>query len=99
IFGTNLFSAEGAASGVRESGAKVKIVGFDAGPKQVKDLEDGTVQALIAQKPADIGAQGVQQAVAALKGEATKAKIGTGSTILTKDNLADNQDAIYKSSC
>src|SRR5919198_150382 len=31
IFGTNLFSAEGAASGVREAGAKVKIVGFDAG--------------------------------------------------------------------
>ena len=42
IFGTNLFSAEGAATGVREAGANVKIVGFDAGPKQVKDLEDGT---------------------------------------------------------
>ena len=53
----------------------------------------------MAQKPADIGAQGVQQAVAALKGEATKEKIGTGSTILTKDNLADNQDAVYKSTC
>ena len=77
----------------------VKIVGFDAGPKQVKDLEEGLLQALVAQKPADIGAQGVQQAVAALKGEPTKEKIGTGSTILTKDNLADNQDAVYKSTC
>ena len=53
----------------------------------------------MAQKPADIGAQGVQQAVAALKDEPTKAKIGTGSTILTKDNLAENQDAVYKSTC
>ena len=38
-----------------EKGEDVKIVGFDAGPKQVKDLEDGLVQALIAQKPAEIG--------------------------------------------
>jgi ribose transport system substrate-binding protein len=76
IFGTNLFSAEGAATGVREAGAKgVQIVGFDAGPKQVKDLEDGTVQALVAQKPADIGAQGVEQAFNALEGKPTTEKI------------------------
>jgi ribose transport system substrate-binding protein len=100
IFATNLFGAEGAAAGLREADQRdVKIVGFDAGPKQVKDLEQGLLQALVAQKPADIGAQGVQQAVAALKGEPTKKKIGTGSTILTEENLADNQDAVYKSSC
>ncbi len=101
IFATNLFAAEGSASGLREAGKQdsVKIVSFDAGPKQVKDLENGLIQALVAQKPADIGAQGVQQAVAALKGDPTKKMIATGSTILTKDNLADNQDAVYKSSC
>ena len=100
IFATNLFAAEGSAAGLRESGNKdVKIVSFDAGPKQVEDLKDGTIQALVAQKPADIGAQGVQQAVAALKGEPTKPKIATGSVIITKDNLAQNQDAVYKSNC
>ena len=99
IFGTNLFSAEGAATGVREAGAKVKIVGFDAGPKQVKDLEDGTVQALIAQKPADIGSQGVEQAFNALEGKPTTKKIGTESVSITKDNLSDNQDNLYKPSC
>src|SRR3712207_2038126 len=46
IFATNLFGAEGAAAGLRESGrTEVKIVGFDAGPKQVKDLEEGLLQA------------------------------------------------------
>ena len=100
VFATNLFGAEGSAAGLRESGNKdVKIVSFDAGPKQVEDLKAGTIQALVAQKPADIGAQGVQQAVAALKGEATKPKIATGSVIITKDNLAQNQDAVYKSTC
>jgi ribose transport system substrate-binding protein len=101
IFATNLFGAEGSAAGLREAGKKdtVKIVGFDAGPKQVADLEEGLLQALVAQQPADIGAQGVQQAVAALKGEPTKPKIATGSTILTQENLSANQDAVYKSSC
>src|ERR687885_1026312 len=101
IFATNLFSAEGAATGIREAGKQnqVKIVGFDAGPKQVQDLKQGIVQALIAQKPADIGAQGVQQAYAALTGKPTKKQIGTGFVSLTKDNLAENRDAAYKSSC
>jgi ribose transport system substrate-binding protein len=103
IFGTNLFSAEGAATGLRSAGAsqKVKIVGFDAGPKQVEDLEQGIVQALIAQKPADIGKAGVEQAVAALKGEPVQKKIGTGFVVVTKDNMnnPDVQPFLYKSSC
>jgi ribose transport system substrate-binding protein len=101
IFATNLFGAEGSASGLRQAGKldQVKIVGFDAGPKQVEDLKAGTIQALIAQQPADIGRQGVEQAVKALKGEKVTPKIGTGFSVLTKDNLADNQDAVYKSAC
>jgi ribose transport system substrate-binding protein len=101
IFAANLFSAEGAASGLRQAGklGDVKIVGFDAGPKQVQDLKDGLVQALIAQKPADIGAQGVEQAYNALEGKPTKDKIGTGAEVVTKDNLAEKQDVLYKPSC
>ncbi len=101
IFATNLFSAEGSASGLREADklGDVKIVGFDAGPNQVKALEDGTVQALIAQKPADIGAQGVEQAFNALEDKPTTAKIGTESTTITKETLADSQEALYKPSC
>jgi ribose transport system substrate-binding protein len=101
IFATNLFSAEGAASGLREAGklGDVKIVGFDAGPKQVEDLKQGLVQALIAQRPAQIGSLGVQQAVNALDDKPVKEKIGTGFVSITKDNLDQNQDALYKSSC
>jgi ribose transport system substrate-binding protein len=101
IFAANLFSAEGAASGLRQAGklGEVKIVGFDAGPKQVKDLEDGLVQALIAQKPADIGSQGVQQAYNALEGKPTKPEIGTDFEVITKNNLKQMQDVLYKPSC
>ncbi|HEX8135182.1 MAG TPA: ABC transporter substrate-binding protein, partial [Actinomycetes bacterium] len=103
VFGTNLFSAEGAATGLRSAGAsqRVKVVGFDAGPKQVQDLEQGIVQALIAQKPADIGKAGVEQAIHALKGEPVQKKIGTGFVVVTKENMSnpDVQPFLYKSSC
>jgi ribose transport system substrate-binding protein len=101
IFAANLFSAEGAATALKQAGklGKVKIVGFDAGPKQVQDLKAGLAQALIAQQPAEIGKQGVEQALAALNGETTKPKIGTGFSVITKDNLDQNQDALYKASC
>ena len=101
IFATNLFSAEGSAAGLRQAGksGKVKIIGFDAGPKQVEDLEQGLVQGLIAQKPAEIGAMGVEQAYNALEGKPTKAEIGTGFEVITKDNLDSKRAALYKSSC
>jgi ribose transport system substrate-binding protein len=103
IFATNLFSAEGAATAIRQVGksGKIKIVGFDADPDQITALKNGTVQALIAQQPYQIGTDAVDQAVAALQGKATTAKIGTKFSILTSANLssAASQAAIYKSSC
>jgi ribose transport system substrate-binding protein len=103
IFAANLFSAEGAATGVRQAGksGKVKIIGFDAEPNEITALQQGTVQGLIAQSPYTIGTQAVDQAYAALTGKATTAKIGTKFTIITKDNLnsAASQAAIYKTAC
>ena len=102
IFAANLFAAEGTATGVQQAGKQdqVTIVGFDAGPAQVEQLKAGTVQALVAQEPATIGQDGVEQAIAALKGESTESTIQTGFTILTKDNIeGDGADAVYKSSC
>lgn len=102
IFATNIFAAEGTATGVKQAGKSdsVTVVGFDAGPAQVKQLEAGTVQALVAQEPATIGEMAVEQALAALNGEATEDKIQTGFTIITQDNLSgEGADAVYKSSC
>jgi ribose transport system substrate-binding protein len=102
VFATNLFSAEGTATGVRQANKQdqVSIVGFDAGPAQVEQLRGGTVQALIAQQPATIGEQGVAQALAALVGGSTEAKIDTGFTNITPDNLdGEGADAVNQSSC
>jgi len=103
IFATNLFSAEGAATAVRQAGksGKVKIVGFDADPDQIAALKQGTVQALIAQSPYTIGQDAVEQAINALTGKPVTAKIGTKFTIITSANLtsAASQAAIYKTAC
>ncbi|QLY28476.1 substrate-binding domain-containing protein [Nocardia huaxiensis] len=101
IFATNLSSAEGAATGLRNAGklGQVKLVGFDASPKQVQDLKDGTIQALIAQNPGDIGKQGVDQAVAALEGKPLTRTIRTDMIAITQDSLATNEQYFYKSKC
>jgi ribose transport system substrate-binding protein len=102
VFATNLFAAEGSANGVKQAGKTdtVKIVSFDAGPNQVKDLNAGTIQALVAQQPGTIGQYGVDMAVAALDGGTVTPKIQTGSSIITKNNInGAGGQAVYKSSC
>jgi ribose transport system substrate-binding protein len=102
IFAANLFSAEGSATGVRNAGAsQVKIVAFDASPKEVEDLRNGTVHALVSQKPFDIGKLGVEQAVRALKGESVEKQIETGFVVATRQNLDDPNVSkyLYKSNC
>jgi ribose transport system substrate-binding protein len=103
VLATNLFSAQGTATGIRAAGksGKVNVVGFDAGPDQIKQLQAGDVQALVAQKPYDIGFQGVEQAANALTGKSVTASINTESLIVTKDNLnqPDVNKYIYKDKC
>lgn len=103
IFATNLFAAQGAATGLRNAGkqGEVKIVGFDAGATQIEQLQRGDVQALVAQKPGDIGKDAVEQTVAKLTGGSVEKSIGTKTVIITKDNLdqAEIKDAIYKDKC
>jgi ribose transport system substrate-binding protein len=102
VFATNIFAAQGSATGIQQAGkkGKVNVVGFDAGPDQVKALRNGTVQALIAQQPGYIGQVGLGQAVASLDGGQVTAKVQTGFSIITQQNLdGDQKDAVYKSSC
>jgi ribose transport system substrate-binding protein len=105
IFGANIFSIQGAAIGVRQAGKQgaVKLVGFDAGPTQVKDLREKLVDALIAQHPSDIGRIGVQMAVDYLKSqeEPSKKQVKTGLSIVTLDNLQkpEIQKYLYKAEC
>jgi len=97
IFGANLFSASGAANGVSQAGqgGKIKIAAFDAPQDIVGKLKDGTYEIAIAQHPGEIGYFGVMAAHAALTGNSVPTLIGTGFTVMTKDNVDDPNVSKY----
>ena len=92
IFGTNVFSAQGAGTTVKNLGlsGKVKVVAFDATKDAINMLKDGTVDLVIAQKPSDMGYLAVEMAVAYLNGVTSIPKhIPTGYAVITKANMND----------
>jgi ribose transport system substrate-binding protein len=102
VFAANTFAAQGVATGIRQAGKQdsVKVVGFDAGSDAVTQLKNGTVQALVAQQPALIGKDAVEQAVDSLTGKKTTKKIPTGFFTITQDNLnGEGANYVYKTTC
>ena len=91
IFGANLFSALGAANGVKQAGAtgKVRVAAFDAPQSIVDQIKSGLVDMTIAQHPAEIGYFGFVAAHAYLSGQSIPTSIGTGFTVIDKANCDD----------
>ena len=89
IFGTNEGSAIGVGNGVKETGAKIVVIGFDSGKAQLDYIRDGTIAGAITQNPVGIGYQTVQSAVKALKGETLPKVIDTGFYYYDKTNIDD----------
>ena len=102
IFGTDDTSASGAAEGIRSAGklGKVKVVAYDAEPAEVKDLQQGLISALIAQKPMLEGKLAVEYAYDKVMGKTAQIKkfMQLPNVIITKANLASNTQWEYKSS-
>ncbi|WP_322014337.1 ABC transporter substrate-binding protein [Paraburkholderia sp. J12] len=89
IFGSNEGSAEGAAIGVKESGKKLVLIGFDSGKEQKDDINSGLMLGAITQNPVGIGKCVVDSAVKALKGETLPRRIDTGFYWYDKSNMND----------
>jgi ribose transport system substrate-binding protein len=89
IFGANEGSAEGAAIGVKESGKKLVLIGFDSGKEQKEDINSGLMLGAITQNPVGIGKCTVDAAVKALKGETLPKVIDTGFYWYDKSNMSD----------
>ena len=89
IFGANEGSAVGAAIGVRESGKKLVLIGFDSGKEQKEDINSGLMFGAITQNPVGIGKCVVDSAVKALKGEKLPKKVDTGFYWYDKSNMND----------
>ena len=92
IFGTNVFSAQGAGTAVVNAGlsGQVQVVAYDATQFAIEMLRDGTVSLVLAQKPFDMGYMAVQFAVADHAGVTSlPRRVQTGFAIIDINNVDD----------
>lgn len=92
IFACNDRSSLGmlaALDDLRKSGVRVhaKFIGFDFTPRLVQAVQEGTIDALVAQNPRKMGALAVETLVAHLRGEKVPSYIDTGVVIVTREKL------------
>ncbi|MFZ2056161.1 MAG: ABC transporter substrate-binding protein [Acidimicrobiales bacterium] len=99
IFGTNLYSAEGAAKGVDATGnkGKVFVAGYDAEPAEVTLLKKGVINILVIQNPAEEGSLGVQYALDFLTGHKSliKKSVYLPNVVATTANASNPAIAKY----
>jgi ribose transport system substrate-binding protein len=69
VFAHNDEMALGAAVAIKDSQKKIFVVGFDATDDALKAVQDGTMAATIAQKPALMGEMAIENAIKILNGE------------------------------
>lgn len=84
-------SADGVKTGTAPAGAspnkRVHFVGFDASEPLVHALRQGKLEGLVVQNPYKMGEVSVKTLVQVLEKQPVEAKISTGETIVTPENL------------
>jgi len=98
VFGTNVFSAQGAGTAVVNAGlgGQVQVVAYDATQFAIELLNKGVVSLVLAQKPFDMGYMAVQFAAADAAGVTSlPRRVETGFAIIDKDNVADPEVARF----
>ncbi len=98
VFGTNVFSAQGAGTAVVNAGLRgvVQVVAYDATQFAIEQLREGVVSLVLAQKPFDMGYLAVQFAVADASGVTSiPAAVETGFAIIDIDNVDDPEVARF----
>ena len=107
VFATDTNDAEGVGSAILAAGqrGKVKLIGYDASPKEVQDLKSGVYDALVAQAPYTVGYTAVQIAARAAQGLYKKGSgpfwTHTGGAVITRANVGSASVAhyLYKTHC
>lgn len=99
IVGLNEYSAVGAARAVKELGMedKIRMAGIDSSEEEIRLLEEGIFDALVVQKPFNMGYLSVETAVRAVRGEKTEKIQNSGSALITKKTMytEENQKLLF----
>lgn len=90
IFAQNDEMALGAVQALgSDAGSEVKIVGFDAIEDALSAIEEGTMNATIAQRPEEIGTLGVENAIRVIGGESVEENIPVEVELVTQENISE----------
>jgi ABC-type sugar transport system substrate-binding protein len=90
VFAENDEMALGAIKALgAKAGKDIKVVAFDGTPDGLKAIQDGTLAATVAQQPALLGQQAIDNAVEATKGGKLQATLNVPVKVATKDNLSE----------
>ena len=99
IAGLNEYSSVGAAQAVVELDLENKIfmVGFDSSLKEVEYLEAEVFDAIVVQKPLNMGYLAVENTVKLLQNKEIPQDIDSGSALITKDTMysPENQKLLF----
>jgi ribose transport system substrate-binding protein len=89
VFAPNESTAFGMLLALRKAGVagKVRFVGFDASEKLVQGVRSGEIDALVVQRPFEMGYLSIKTIVAHIRGQGVEPRIDTGSSLVTKENL------------
>jgi ribose transport system substrate-binding protein len=107
VFTVDTTDGEGAASGIVAADArgKVKLISYDASPKEVSELKQGVLQGLVAQDPYSYGYEVVKFLAQALNGKIDPKKgprtVTFGGAFIDKSNVgsAKIKRYLYRGSC
>jgi ribose transport system substrate-binding protein len=90
IFAQNDEMALGAVRALGgRAGSEVKIVGFDAIEDALNAIQDGKMNATVAQQPARIGSLGVENAMKVIDGESVPKNIPVEVKLVTEENVSE----------
>lgn len=90
----NETSSIGVARGIDalELSDTVSLVGYDSSHEELDYLEQGVIDALIVQKPFNMGYLGMETTYQLIEGESVDKLIDTGSKLITIDNMFDKEN-------
>jgi len=94
VVGLNEPSSVGAGRAIKDMGRRgeVKLVGFDSSIDEVRLLEEGIIQATVVQRPFNMGYLSIKTAVDLMAGKKVPAVIDTGSLVVTKSNMYEDEN-------
>jgi ribose transport system substrate-binding protein len=94
IIGLNEPTTVGAGRAIEELALKdrVKLIGFDSSINEIKLLDEGVMKATVIQRPFQMGYLSIKTAVEVVKGKKVSRFIDTGSLIITKQNMYEEEN-------